>query len=185
VELVFTLVVIYLLLEHLGLPRGLPQGLPHLPFRGMLTDEMSDSIKTLGFRHYLVAWLPTWWLILGCSMLSAGVGLGCAIWAVVDQVQGQPVGLPVLIGASALVSAFAGLIVPITLAWFKDRSEQREHQHLKERVHELEIQVEANREGHMENKINIQKVSVATQKIADAAEKIVEAKVQMRSFPPE
>lgn len=161
---VFVLIAIYLVLEH------------HLPFRGLLTNEMSESIKTLGFRHYLVAWLPTWWFILGGSTLAAGIGLGCSIWAIVDDIHGLPVNVPVIIALGNFLIAFSGFVVPITLAWFKDRSEQRQQSHLQDRVKELEIQVEINRQGHSENAINIQKVTVATQKIAEAAEKIVEAK---------
>lgn len=150
-----------------------------MPFRGLLSDEMSNSIKTVGFRHYVVAWLPTWWFILACSFTSAGVGIGCSIWAFVNQDLGQPVGIPLLIGATSLISAFGGLVVPITLAWFRDRSERREQEHLKIRLKELELQVEINRQGHTENASNIQKVTIATQKIADAAEKIVEAKQEI------
>ena len=152
----------------------------YVPFRGLLTDEMAETIQEVGFRHYIMAWLPTWWFILACSMMSAGVGLGCSFWAIVQEVHGQPIGVPVLIGAGSLVSAFAGLVVPITLAWFKDRSESRKVRHLIERVKLLEKQVEFNRIGHVENASNIHKVTIATQKIADAAEKILEVKEHSR-----
>jgi hypothetical protein len=142
---------------------------PGMPFRGLLSHQMEESIKVLGFRHYVVAWLPTWWLILAASFTSAGVGIGCAVWAIFAQIQNEPVGLPILIGASALVSAFAGLVVPITLAWFKDRSEERQVDHLKHRVAELEAQVVLNTEGHTRNAEKIEKVAIATQKIVDTA----------------
>jgi hypothetical protein len=142
---------------------------PGMPFRGLLSHQMEESIKVLGYRHYVIAWLPTWWLILACSFTSAGVGIGCAVWAMFAQIQNEPVGLPILIGSSALVSAFAGLIVPITLAWFKDRSEQRQVDHLKHRVVELEAQVALNTRGHADNAVKIEKVAAATQKIVDTA----------------
>lgn len=165
-EFFFVIWIVYVFLEN------------HLPFRGLLSAEMTDAVKKAGFTHYMLAWLPTWWNILACSFLMAGVGIGCSIWAVVNQVQDQPVGLPILIGSSALVTAVFSGITPIALAWMKDRSEQRQVDHLKQRIQELEHRVVANAQGHQDNAANIQK-------IADAAQKILEVKEQTKSVPPE
>ena len=172
-EFISAVWVVYAILEH------------HLPFRGLLSDEMTETIKQVGFRHYMLAWLPTWWAILACSFLAAGMSVGCSIWAVVNQVQEQPVGLPLLIGASSLTTALLSGITPIILAWLKDRSETRQMDHLKHRVQELEVQVTVNQQGHTENAANIVKVTEATQKIAEAAQKILEVKEQSRPVPPE
>jgi hypothetical protein len=169
VELAFVLWIVFVVLEH------------HLPFRGLFSEEMTDAIKQVGFRHYVLAWLPTWWMTLAISFTAVGVSTGCAIWAFVAEVNNEPAGLPLLIGISSLVTAVLTGITPIVLAWLKERSETRQLEHFRERIQQLESQVERNREGHAENAVNIQKVTVATQKIAEAAEKIVEAKEQAKA----
>jgi hypothetical protein len=169
VDIAYVLLIIYVTMEY------------HLPFRGLLNEEMNVAIKQVGFRHYILAWLPTWWMTLALSFVSLGVSVGCSIWAFVGQVNEEPVGLPILIGASSLITAVLSGITPIVLAWLKERSETRNMDHFKERIQELEAQVERNREGHVENAVNIQKVTIATQKIAEAAEKIVEAKEQAKA----
>jgi hypothetical protein len=139
---------------------------------------MTDAIKQVGFRHYVLAWLPTWWMILAFSFFSVGVSSGCAIWAFVGNVNEEPVGLPVLIGVSSLVTAILSGVTPIVLAWLKDRSETRQVEHFKDRINQLESQVAANQQGHTDNAINIQK-------IAEAAQKILEVKEQGKSVPPQ
>jgi hypothetical protein len=166
VELAFVLWIVFVILE------------PRLPFRGLFTEEMTDAIKQVGLRHYVLAWLPTWWITLAFSFFTVGVSTGCAVWAFVGKVNDEPVGLPILIGMSSLVTAVLSGVTPIVLAWLKERSETRQIEHFKERIQQLESQVAANREGHVDNAINIQK-------IAEAAQKILEVKEQGKSVPPQ
>jgi len=150
-----------------------------------MADAMSESIKVVGFRHYVLAWLPTWWVTLASSTLMAGIGLGCALWAVVDQAQGFPIGAPVLVGTSMVIGSFAGIVVPITLAWFKDRSEVREAEHLKNRVAELEAQIMINSKGHQENAESIQRNSEDIKRVAVATQNIVDVAADVTRKPDE
>jgi len=149
-----------------------------MPFHGMLSDEMTKQFRQLDSKEVLISWLPAWWFSLAVSFSMAGMGIGCAIWATINQINDQPTATPFLLGCSALVASFGGILVPIAQAFFKDRSESRRSEELQNRVKELETMVSANRVGHLENAINIQK-------IADAAEKMVEAKEAAKSVPPE
>lgn len=148
-----------------------------MPFHGLLSEKMSDTLNRVDTREVLISWLPAWWFSLAVSFSMAGMGIGCAIWAIVNQFNEQPTATPFLLGCSAIIASFGGIIVPIVLAFFRDRSESRQIENMRDRIRELETQLVMTQQGQTENRIHLEK-------IADAAQKIVEAKEQNKSVPP-
>lgn len=140
---------------------------PLMPFRGMLSKEMNDLAHKVDFHQVVLSWLPTWWLCLAISFTSAGISIGCSIWAAVAQVTDQPYGTPVLIGAAAFVTALTGMVVPIAQAYFKDRSEVRQAEILKQKVRELELMARQAAHGHQKNAEQLKRVGEVTQRLVD------------------
>lgn len=138
-----------------------------MPFRGMLSKEMYALAHKTDFSQVVLSWLPAWWVCMALSFMSAGVALGCSIWATVAGVSDQPYGTPILIGAASLVTAFAGLVIPLAQAFYKDRSENRALEATKARIKELERLAETSVRGHARNAEDLQKVAEVTRRIVE------------------
>lgn len=129
-----------------------------LVFRGLFSKHIEDSIKPFTFEHYVAGWLPLWWGILAFSFSAIGAAVACSIWAFVAELNGQPTATPILLGLASVIAAFSGMIVPIATSWFKDRSENRQLDLFKQRVVELQRQLDDLQKNHVVNKEHIQQV---------------------------
>lgn len=119
-----------------------------MPFRGMISGELYGSMKLLDAKEVLISWLPTWWTSLALSFFGTGMVATCSVWAVVNEVNSNPTTVPILMGMAAFATSIGGILVPITMAYFKDRSETRQLAFLKSRLVTLEDKVRQNIKEH-------------------------------------
>jgi hypothetical protein len=143
----------------------------NLVFRGLLRDTL---LKTTDIQHYEIAWLPMWWGMMAFSFASIGISIGCTLWAIIAQMNGEPWVVPVLIALATLLGAFMSGAVPIVTAWLKFRSDAMQLEFFKKQVVDLEAKLSEVHRGHERNSENIDRIATVTNKLTEVIPRVSE-----------